>query len=178
MAPSSAFVSSGSVGPGVAAVAVGGEIEIWNPDVIPSSTGASPRSSTSSSSIILLPPTNPDVELIRRRSYEKFKRRARDAFRSIADWSETVAESVAVASAGASAKKKRVGAGGGGVGVDLWSDLPAHAILERWHLAVKTEEAELIRERNERGGRADDVDDDDDVRVPLPPPLWDAYARP
>ena len=92
-------------------------------------------------------PTNPEVELLRRRSYERFKKAFQTAFRSDAERAQS-AESDArlhaakrgggragAAAAAAAALRERAGTN------RTWSELPSHAILERWHFATKLAES-------------------------------------
>ena len=59
-------------------------VEIWNPYVFVAHKCQNQSSSSTSQTITTLLPTNPDVEVIRRRCYEKFKTKFYAAFQFIA----------------------------------------------------------------------------------------------
>lgn len=86
----------------------GGSRRIWNPyvKVIPSNSNQRP----------LLVPTNPQVEVFRRRAYEKFKGEFKQIFER---------------ARGNSTKE--------GVS-NLWTELLVVSLMERWHFAVKLRE--------------------------------------
>ena len=138
---------AGSGGSGSRAAA-----EIWNPYVhVPGV-----HNNNHNQSIVVHVPTNPHVEVLRRRSYEKFKRGFYAIFQSTAE-SARAAEGDAKLHA---MRQSDAAAGGGGKNVvagnqkkkdrtilnQTWGDLPSHSILERWHFAAKVEEDMLARQ--------------------------------
>ena len=128
--------------------------EIWNPYV---HVALSPRASGSLDVIV---PTNPHVEILRRRAYEKFKRGFYAIFQSTA---ESARAAEGDAKLHEMKRADRAGTGGstpsGNGNIDnqrrkedrtilnqTWGELPSHSILERWHFAAKVEEDMLARE--------------------------------
>ena len=120
---------------------------IWNPYVTHDSNYHG---------IVIHVPTNPHVEVLRRRSYEKFKRGYYAIFQSTAE-SARAAEGDAKLHA---MRRSDAAAAGGGTNAasgnqrkadrtilnQTWGDLPPHSILERWHFAAKVEEDMLARQ--------------------------------
>ena len=106
--------------------------------------------------IVIHVPTNPHVEVLRRRSYEKFKRGYYAIFQSTAE-SARAAEGDAKLHA---MRRSDAAAAGSGTNAasgnqrkadrtilnQTWGDLPPHSILERWHFAAKVEEDMLARQ--------------------------------
>jgi len=125
--------------------------EIWNP-YIHVTTATIPGISSSSNSII---PTNPEVELCRRRAYEKFKRGYYSIFKSTAEMAmaaEGDATLHAMRRSGDANNKsenesdqKAAGRRERTIQNETWGELPSHAILERWHFATKLEEEAVAR---------------------------------
>ena len=128
--------------------------EIWNPYV---HVALSPRASDGLDIVV---PTNPHVEILRRRAYEKFKRGFYAIFQSTA---ESARAAEGDAKLHEMKRADRAGAGGsnpsGKGNIDnqkrkedrtilnqTWGELPSHSILERWHFAAKVEEDMLARE--------------------------------
>ena len=142
--------------------------EIWNPYV---QVALSPRASSGGLDVIV--PTNPHVEILRRRAYEKFKRGFYAIFQSTA---ESARAAEGDAKLHEMKRADRAGAGGSNIksapsgngNIDnqrrkedrtilnqTWGELPSHSILERWHFAAKVEEDMLAREcRNSSSSRS------------------------
>ena len=134
--------------------------EIWNPCV---HVALSPRASDGLDIVV---PTNPHVEVLRRRAYEKFKRGFYAIFQSTAE-SARAAEGDAklhemkrADRAGAGGSKNSTSSSNPSAGNNIdnqrrkedrtilnqtWGELPSHSILERWHFAAKVEEDMLAR---------------------------------
>lgn len=97
---------------------------IWNPYV---SVCFDDTSSSNIRGSPIMPPTCPYVEVMRRRAYEKFKKKYQAAFKWIVDNGQ--------AKVNTNRKEK--------TGVDVssvWTALPSHSILERFYFASKVEE--------------------------------------
>ena len=73
-----------------------------------------------------VPPTNPLVEIARRRAYEKFKKE----FYATFQWNAQHAAAAGKESTNEHANILR-----------LWQNIPPHSILERWYFACKLEES-------------------------------------
>ncbi|EJK60791.1 hypothetical protein THAOC_18797, partial [Thalassiosira oceanica] len=81
------------------------------------------------------PPTNPRVEIIRHRCHERFKGKFYELFRGCAGGT------------GAGGAKAAVPPGPARRAVDaVWSSMPSHSVWERYQFALKTVEAECVRE--------------------------------
>ena len=81
------------------------------------------------------PPTNPRVEIIRHRCHEKFKGKFYELFRGCAG------------GGGAGGAKDFAPPGPARRAVDaVWSSMPSHSVWERYQFALKTVEAEFVRE--------------------------------
>jgi len=115
--------------------------DIWNP-YISVSKFTSPLQTSESKILICMAPTNPDVEILRRRAYEKFKSKFYTSFRWIVGNrpSDTL-----------QSKKKKEGLDSNQENEMLkiiWRYLPPHNILERLHFASKLEESIRIMNRD------------------------------
>lgn len=104
------------------------EGKIWNP-YIHISIGND--NFQTSQNIMLSPPTCPQVEIIRRRTYEKFKQKFHSAFKYIAGNSQIETQK--------EEKKKNKKRDGEDVN-SLWIKIPSHSILERFYFACKVDE--------------------------------------
>ena len=93
---------------------------IWNPNVCTLSTPEQQQQQ-------LVVPTNPLVEISRRRGYEKFKKEFYDTFAWNAKHAAASAKDVTNEDHASLLR--------------LWEKVPSHAILERWHFACKLEES-------------------------------------
>jgi hypothetical protein len=92
-----------------------GTAMIWNPYIQVFADGISKH--------VIMAPTNPQVEVFRRRAYERFKAEFRENF-------ERVAVN-ATAKSGPS---------------NLWKELSVPSMMERWHFDVKLEEFLMLRD--------------------------------
>jgi len=108
---------------------------IWNPYV---NVNLLPAPSSSTSLIFL--PTNPLIEVFRRRAYERFKKDFCAKFHEIA------ASTVVVDKNSKEKEKAQANAGNTNFAA-LWKNLPAHSILERCHFASKLEESIRVMRR-------------------------------
>lgn len=125
---------------------------IWNPYV----HGA--HNNNHNQGIVMHVPTNPHVEVLRRRSYEKFKRGYYAIFQSTAESARAAEGDAKLHAMRRSDAAAADGAGGTNVVAgnqrkadrtilnQTWGDLPPHSILERWHFAAKVEEDMLARQ--------------------------------
>ena len=108
---------------------------IWNPYVSVDLKGLSSNANVPVSSFT--PPTNPYVEVARRRAYEKFKTKFYTTFNWIATSQNQGQRS------NQKLEKKQ-----GFELNSLWNKLPSHSILERYHFACKVEETfQVMRKR-------------------------------
>lgn len=111
--------------------------DVWNPNVrFPAPDDAGRRLGTNANTSV---PTNPTVELARRRSHEKFKKKFHRIFSHVAG---NVGSPVG--------NEKKSGGGGSSKNAatkDLWKDLPVHAIRERWHFTSKLDERDDARRK-------------------------------
>jgi len=99
---------------------------IWNPLVRADSF----TESDISSDMDCIPPTNPWVEVARRRCYEKFKKKFYSTFSWIAS--------------NRNPQSKATDPG------SLWGKMPPHSILERFYFACKTKETFLVLEKRKK----------------------------
>eukprot|EP00978_Attheya_sp_CCMP212_P001482 scaffold3127_cov52-Attheya_sp.AAC.2 len=114
---------------------------IWNPAVrVSLSLPIMP--SASLLNLSSFPPTNPEVEVYRRRCYEKFKRKFPGIFQDVA----AAPNAMNMTMDQNDRRSKAVARDGG----RLWNDLSAHNILERWHFCTKLSEFLTIKERPTR----------------------------
>jgi hypothetical protein len=119
---------------------------IWNEYVQPEHDYFYPSSEDNNNeqrSIIALA-TNPQVEIIRRRCYEKFKKESQENLQRILYEKKASAQT------------------------DAWKNLKLPtipAILEKWHMDAKLEDLELMSKRKKTNASNNDDDDDDLVLV-------------
>ncbi|KAL7553508.1 hypothetical protein ACHAWF_016814 [Thalassiosira exigua] len=107
------------------------------------------------SALSLCPPSDPGVEVLRRRCHERFKAEFYEAFRDGAPPPGGYG-----ARKGAAGGSGRDGDGGdaGGAAVaaavrTLWRSIPPHGIWERYQFSLKVLEAECVREAQEEAAR-------------------------
>ncbi len=110
---------------------------IWNPFVhVTLDLGGAATKSMNSTDCI--PPTNPYVEVCRRRSYEKFKKKFYETFNWIAGNATKARKDSASAP-----KKQKSKTDDVNTHIDLgrlWENLPPHSVLERFYFACKINE--------------------------------------
>lgn len=94
-----------------------GTAMIWNPYIQASGSGIPKH--------VMVAPTNPQVEVFRRRAYERFKTEFRERFEHMA--------MNATAKSGPS---------------NLWKELSVPSMMERWHFDVKLEEFLMLRDEH------------------------------
>ena len=102
-----------------------GKEYIWNPFV--NVRIESPHNNNNNNNKMMMVPTNPEVEVHRRRSYEKFKKKFYTIFNFIAD----------------NVRKNYQQVGNEKISDELlsfWTKLPTHSIWERFHFICKLEE--------------------------------------
>jgi len=108
-----------------------GKDSIWNPYISVKLEGLSLESLDAN---VFTPPTCPMVEVVRRRTYEKFKKNFHTSFNWIASNSQSHEPGQK------KAKKAKVDAN------SLWIKLPSHSILERYYFACKVQETFQVME--------------------------------
>ena len=84
------------------------------------------------------PPTNPRVEIVRHRCHERFKGRFYETFRGCAGGGTGGAGARAAAAFPPGPARRAVDA--------VWTSMPSHSVWERYQFALKTVEAECVRE--------------------------------
>ena len=109
-----------------------GKDSIWNPYISVKLEGHSPESLDAN---VFTPPTCPHVEVVRRRTYEKFKKKFHTSFNWIASNSQSHEEQ-----GKKNQKKAKVDAN------SIWMKLPSHSILERYYFACKVQETFQVME--------------------------------
>lgn len=102
-----------------------GKESVWNPYIAVNLEGVSLDTP------MVTPPTCPHVEVVRRRAYEKFKKKFHTSFNWITSNSQPN---------GQTQTKKIVDVN------SLWVKLPSHSILERYHFACKVSETFQVME--------------------------------
>lgn len=133
--------------------------DIWNPYVfVEECTGLS---STDSTTILI--PTNPDVEVIRRRSYEKFKTKFYAAFRFISS-----NDHQAKSNKDKQTKNKIKPTSETNYQEmfnTIWKQIPPHNILERFHFACKLEESMRLVQKIHLEGKKMNIQLKDDWSI-------------
>ena len=116
---------------------------IWNPYVRIDENHVRNEASATNLSYTLLSPSNPDVEVMRRRAYEKFKEKFKTRFQWISssggNGKNTAKEAKNIIMKAHNTRSISDVS-------QLWLYIPSHNILERFHFAAKVEESFSVME--------------------------------